>query len=348
MRRWRGLPLALLVWFCCQHGAAAAPPAGGDKSRNVAQKVYLQGVDHYKAGRLAEALAAFRASYDMVPSPNSHLMIARTLRDRGELVEAYDEYAKVVSEAEEAAQRDARYTLAAEASRAERAKLRARLTMITIQVKNPPDDLRLTIGGHPIDRGQWGKPVPVTSGALVALAIAAGRPEQRQELVAVPGGELVVSFDFAAPSQGLAGVPSPLPDKKVDAIPDIPRQPSRAHPGAPDRTWGYVSLGVGAAGFVTFAIFGAINQSTFNDLQSTCPNGHCPTDRSDDVDKGRRAQVIANIGLATGVVGGTLGFILLATGGTPEKSDELARRPRGLVVTDLSVGVGAVRVRGVF
>ncbi len=128
MRRRRGFPLALLIGFCCHQGLAAAPPATSDKSRTVAQKVYSQGVDHYKAGRMVEALAAFRASYDMVPSPNSHLMIARTLRDRGDLVEAYAEYGKVVTEAEEAAQREARYRSAAEASRAERAKLRARLT----------------------------------------------------------------------------------------------------------------------------------------------------------------------------------------------------------------------------
>jgi len=315
----------------------------------VAQKVYSQGVDHYKAGRMVEALAAFRASYDMVPSPNSHLMIARTLRDRGDLVEAYAEYGKVVTEAEEAAQREARYRSAAEASRAERAKLRARLTIITVQVKNPPDDLRIVIGGRPIEREQWGKPVPVTSGALVALAIATGRSEQRQELAAVPGGELTVSFDFSTPPRDVAGVPSPLPDKKsADGVPDIPRQPARPRGPAPDRTWGYVSLGVGAAGFVTFAVFGAINQSTFNDLQSSCSNGHCPIDRTDDVDKGRRAQVIANVGLAVGVVGGTLGFILLTTAGGTDKPDELARRPAGVAVTDVSVGLRSLQMRGVF
>jgi hypothetical protein len=157
-----------------------------------------------------------------------------------------------------------------------------------------------------------------------------------------------VTFDFSAPARDVA-VPSPLPDKKsVDGVPDIPRQPTRSRGPAPDRTWGYVSLGVGAAGFVTFAIFGAINQSTFDDLQSSCPNGHCPTDRSDDVDKGRRAQVIANIGLAAGVVGGTLGFILLTTAGSGEKPEELARRRTGVAVTDVSVGLGAVQVRGAF
>src|SRR5258708_21299079 len=75
---------------------ASGADANATKTMEVAQKVYLQGTAHYKAGRLLEALAAFRASYDMVASPNSHLMIARTLRDKGAIAQAYAEYDRVV------------------------------------------------------------------------------------------------------------------------------------------------------------------------------------------------------------------------------------------------------------
>src|SRR5258706_6853431 len=140
---------------------AIGAPRKVDRAKEVAQKVYLQGVDHYRAGRLLEALAAFRASYDMVPSPNSHLMIARTLRDRGALVDAFVEYGKLVAEADAAAQRDPKYDATSRASRDERSKLRERLTLITVQVKEPAQDLRVTLGNRIVDRANLGEAVPV-------------------------------------------------------------------------------------------------------------------------------------------------------------------------------------------
>src|SRR5438445_2077330 len=145
MQERRAIAMALLTSFliCCAWlGTAWGAPtrdASAD-ARDTAQKVYAQGVDHYRAGRLLEALAAFRASYDMVPSPNSHLMVARALRDRGAIVEAFVEYGKLTAEADAAALREPKYEATARASRDERSKLRERLTLITVEVKEPPED----------------------------------------------------------------------------------------------------------------------------------------------------------------------------------------------------------------
>src|SRR3954463_7394738 len=141
-----GLYLSLGTAFAAPKGrprAANAPSAASNKAAKtmeVAQKVYLQGADHYRAGRLLEALAAFRASYDMVASPNSHIMIARTLRDKGDIAQAYAEYDRVVVEADDATLRDSKYQATGDAARAERGKLREKLTMVIVRVRNPPDD----------------------------------------------------------------------------------------------------------------------------------------------------------------------------------------------------------------
>jgi hypothetical protein len=345
--------LTFLLTFFFGYGTASGAPRAGDSAKEVAQKVYVQGVDHYKAGRLLEALAAFRASYDMVPSPNSHLMIARSLREHGELVEAYSELGKVVLEADAAAASDAKYQSAAQASRSERAKLRARLTLVTIFVKEPPEDLRVTVGDRAIDKASWGRPVPVLPGALVARATASGRPEQRQDVAAVPGGDVVVTFDFTARpepivARGIAQSVDSGPFPPGNGIPDIPRQPSRPPPPPRDRTWAYVSFGVGAAGLATFIVAGAINQSTFNSLHDQCPGGRCAPSLASDVEKGRRAQTIANVGFGVAVVGATVGTILWVTGASDAKPEEVARRPGKLVVTDLSLGPHALEVGGVF
>jgi hypothetical protein len=343
-------------------GPASAPLAAtktqAAKTMEVAQKVYLQGAAHYKAGRLLEALAAFRASYDMVPSPNSHIMIARSLRDKGDFAQAYAEYDRVVIEADEAIERDSKYQATAHAARAERSKLREKLTMVIVRVRNPPDDLHVVVGDKPIERTDWGKPVPVLAGALVALGVAGGRPDQRKDLSGFPGDELVVSFDYsAAPTAPIE--PSPPPKKAEDelkptrfapsdAVPDIPRQPPPPRPLPSDRTWAYVALGAGGAGLVTFFAFGALNQSVYNDLQASCPNMHCPGNQQDNVDKGRRYQVLANVGLGLAVVGASVGAILLTSEDNGPPPVDAARRPQRFGVTDVAIGPGSLQVRGSF
>jgi len=370
MRTRRALSLALGLYLSV--GTVVAAPKGrpraansaasntqGAKTIEVAQKVYLQGTDHYRAGRLLEALAAFRASYDMVASPNSHIMIARTLRDKGDIGQAYAEYDRVVVEADQALERDAKYKATADAARAERTKLREKLTMVIVRVRNPPDDLHVVVGDKPIERAEWGKPVPVKAGALVALGVATGRPDQRQELSGFPGDELVVLFDYSSgPPAPVEATPAPKKEEDElkptrfaadDAVPDIPRQPSQPPPPPVDRTWAYVSLGAGGAGFLTFLTFGALNQATYNDLQTACPNAHCPTNQQSEIDKGRRYQAIANVGLGLAVVGGAVGGILLSAGpDTGPPPVDAAKRPPRFLVTDVAIGPGSLEVRGAF
>jgi hypothetical protein len=176
----------------------------------------------------------------------------------------------------------------------------------------------------------------------------------------MPGGDLAVSFDFAAHlrMRGAAPVaaesaperarPDGGPFPSSNAIPDIPRQPPRPVRPPPDRTWAYVSFGVGAAGLTTFITAGAINQSIFNRLEDQCPGGHCAPSQAADADKARSAQVIANVGFGVALVGATLGCILLVNGASEQKTEEVAHRRSHFSLTDLSVGPHAVEVGGVF
>jgi hypothetical protein len=350
-----------LVAFVLSSGVASAAPRGpSNKAKDVAQKVYEQGVDHYRAGRWLEALAAFRASYEMVPSPNSHLMIARTLRDHGELVDSYAEYEKVLAEASAAADGDARYDGAARAARAERSELRGRLTLVTLQLNEPPADVRITIGQRAIERNDWAAPVPVLPGRITVRATASGREDWVQQELAVPGSELVLSIDFSTPPSSVLERRRGSPPERAavppmrfpgDSSVDIPRQPDRSPRREPNRTAAWVAFGVGGAGLATFTLFGIINQSRYDDLQRECPGGHCPAGRADEIDRGRQSQVIANIGFGTALLGGTLGFVLLANANADagaEKAPELARVRKGPSLTGVSVDPHAIEVRGEF
>lgn len=76
------------------------------------------------------------------------------------------------------------------------------------------------------------------------------------------------------------------------------------------RTWAYVAGGVGAGGLVTFAVFGVLARSTYNDLQNQCSGGPCPPDKAGEIASGRTAQTVANVGLVLGVLGAGAGATL--------------------------------------
>jgi hypothetical protein len=103
-----------------------------------------------------------------------------------------------------------------------------------------------------------------------------------------------------------------------------------------------VAGGVGVLGFATFAIFGAMAGSTYNDLQSVCHGGPCPSSKADEISSGKTQQAVANVGLAIGIVG-------LAAGGTMfvlslgHKSSETSAAPAAALLVS-PTGVGA-RVR---
>src|SRR4030095_6450156 len=83
-------------------GAAAGgvlPADASEQQKRSAQSAYKDGAGFLDEGDLERALEAYRRSYDTVASPNSHLMIARVLVLRGDLVAGYLELERVEDEA---------------------------------------------------------------------------------------------------------------------------------------------------------------------------------------------------------------------------------------------------------
>src|SRR6185436_18627726 len=118
---------ALLIFPSLAH-AEGAP---GQDEKAGAQKTFEAGTRLYDAHRYKEALTALRASYQILPSPNSHLMIARCLRDLGNSREAYREFQAVAAEAR---QKGDKYASAATAATEEGDEVKQRLGFVTVRV----------------------------------------------------------------------------------------------------------------------------------------------------------------------------------------------------------------------
>ena len=70
---------------------------------------FLRGKDFLGKKDYEHALAEFRASHDIVASPNTRLEIARCLRAMGKVVEAYAELGRTTVESKEMVAQDNRY-----------------------------------------------------------------------------------------------------------------------------------------------------------------------------------------------------------------------------------------------
>ncbi|MBI5534953.1 MAG: hypothetical protein HY898_19655 [Deltaproteobacteria bacterium] len=314
------------------YAAGVTVEAATAAQKKEAQGKFLKAMTEYEAKKLDKALAGFKASYDIVASPNSHYMIARTLRDLGKLNEAAAEYQGVIDEAS----KDTRYGDTLSSAKSEFDELKTRLAFVTVELKGAGPDAKVEIAGKPLDAAKVGTPVIVEAGAVTVI-VRTAKGEEKKTVTAAVGKTEAVTFDFAAA-----------------AVAPTPTGPTQDQPGGVKvdtkkfgmKQWAYVAGGVGAAGLLTFGIFGLMNNAKYNDLNDACAGGHCPPDKSGDIDTGKKYQTIANVGLVVGIVGIGTGTVLYVLGSKKKPAEQPPASAR--MMPQVAVGPGSVLVTGQF
>jgi len=313
-----------------------------EQDKAQARQQYLVGKQAFAQRKFEEALQGFKGSYDVVASPNSHLMVVNTLVEMERYDEAYVEAQAVAAEAEAAvAAGHAKYGTTAAAAKRTMEWLRPQIGLVTVQVEVAAEPgTVLTVNGKALDSSQWGQPVPVLPGPLTALLTSSGG-EQRREITVQAGGTDTVVFQPPAPT---TPDPEPVPEPKPDASASF----NPFDQSDDQRLAAYVVGGVGATGMLLFAILGGLHLSQHGDLEDQCTDGICPPELEEDADSGRGLQTGANVTLVIGLVGLAGGAALFFTtdwflGGDDEGSaEEQAWRPT------VTVGPGSVGIRGTF
>ena len=319
-----------------QPGAAgAAGPSPQDVA--TAKSQFEKGSGLFKSNKHKEALEAFRASYKAVASPNSHLYIARCLNQLGQKVEAYLEFDAVVTEAQTAGEK---YAATGETAKGERDELGAKLALVTANIASPAPGATLTIGGKTVPEDRWGKPYPAMPGSVDVTLEAPGKPAVKESVSAKAGESKTVSLSLPTGDTSGGEVSSGGDISGGDTGADTTPASSGT---SPLRLPAYIAAGVGVAGFVTFAVAGAMSKSTYSDLEQACGASPCPADRASDVSAGKTQQTVANVGLVVGAVGIAAGatlFVLSLRGG--KKAEPAAAK------TELVVGPAWLGARGTF
>ncbi len=299
------------------------PDVATPVQREQAQQRFARGKELMAKQDYAGALTEFRASHEIVASPNTRLEISRCLRGMGKLVAAYVELGRTSVEAKELLVQDNRYQKAYDAASAERADMAPKLGFVTLNVQNATDATTVTVGGEEIRRAAWGEPAPVAPGATDVVVSTPGHAPAKRTVTLVAGQKATVTID------AMAGEPSPAP-------PPPPPEPAPVETSsgrASLRPWAYVAGGIGAAGLVTFGIFAVMAKSTYDDLNSACNGGPCPSSKNGEISSGKTQQVVANVGLGVGIAGVAIGatlFVLSMPKSTPDSGAALVVTPTGL------------------
>ncbi len=309
--------------------AHAAPAA------NDATALFLKGRKAVEQGNYKEAIEDLRASYASLPSPNTLLLIAHAERGLGNRVRAMKLYEQVEQEASsKVAAGEKRYEVTVVEARKESGNLAKDLGIVVIRITRAPEGLTVKLNGTLIELARQGdtaaaEKVWVEPGELAVHVEADGKSFDAKEAINRESKK-ELTFDFVKNTGGdvaPAPVVAPTPEPALDE--------GKKGGSIPMATW--IAGGVGVAGLATFAIFGAMAKSKYDDLQSCAPR--CDESHRDTADSGKSQQTIANIGLVVGGLGlaTAAGFLVF------KKPDKQSSTTVGL-----GVGPGSIQVVGVY
>jgi hypothetical protein len=296
--------------------AFAAPPAA-DVQR--ATQRFIKGTELLKQGRHAQALEEFKQSYALVPSPNSHLYIARCLAQLGQTRAAWLEFDRTAAEATNGGPK---YAQTHDSALQERDDLSSRLALVAIVVQGADPSASVRVGSYDLPPDRIGQPFPIDPGQVDVVMQAPGRPPVVQTITLRAGERRdVIVAPPAAPVGPVAAVAEAPAPRRLNGL----------------RVGAVVAGAVGVAGFIMFAVEGAASKSTFNSLSATCGGragcaGASPAQRNEansQISSGQTQQTVANVGVVIGAVGIATGVTLLAL--SFRRSPD-ARAPSGQLV----------------
>lgn len=281
-------------------------------------KLYLHGRTLLSQGKLDEALSELEASVELMPSPNTELLVAHALRQLGRKADAMQHYEHVIADAAaRVRQGEKRYQPTLEEAGRWSASLRAELGQLVIVVRAAAQDVRVLVDGAEVkgerDEGarllrvrRWHDP------GKAEVTVRAGEGAELVRTVPVEAGQ-TADLELEAPRPSAAGQPGgtdePALEQGDEAGGELPMPPLAS----------WIAAGVGVVGFAFFAGFGASSASRASTLDECAPR--CTAALREDADTGKTYQTVANVSVVIGAVGlaaaGTIWLVDALSGGEP-------------------------------
>ncbi len=275
-----------------------AKPAASEKAQRPlaelltgpALDAYLKGRDLFDAGDVITGHAKLSEAYELSKNPRLLWNMAACSKSSRNYARAIDELSRFLEDGREVITAD-------QAKRAEevRTTLYSLVSAATLQVT--PASATVLLDGEPLARGTG--PYYLELGKHELRVEQEGYKAETRTLDVKQTKPFTVEVALRAEAPLVAPAPivlAPAPEPAPHAALQRVLAPAEA-----DRTWAYVTLGVGAAGVAAGSAFGLLAVGKKNDLEPLCPSGVCPASAQATLDAANRW---ATLSTASWVVGG--------------------------------------------
>jgi hypothetical protein len=306
-----------------------ALPASAQGSKQEAVTRYKEGRALIEKKQYEEALRELSASYEMLDSPNTLLLMAHAERELGRKAEAAALYEKVIADANDRVARgEERFEKTAADAQGWLDKLSQNLGKITISVSGAPEGTTVRVDGKAVDAARTSEDTMKvdaiwwTAGTVKVEATTADGATRSMNAEIPKGGPATVALDLGDSARDQAPPP----------VDDAASFDSKNLEGKSIPTASWVTGGIGVAGLATFAIFGSMAKSKSSDLDACSPR--CPESERDVADAGKRDQTVANVGLAVGGIGlaAAAGFYIFQSSEPEAGTVDVGVAPTGVLV----------------
>jgi hypothetical protein len=316
------IALGLLAWAS---PCAAAPPDPKAAARRLAD----QGYELYQAGKLDEAIDAFRRADQLFHAPTLVFAQAKANAKAGRLLEARALFQRVINE-KLAPNAPDEFVGAQNSAEGELAALVPRIPTLVVKVSAPAKlHFSVSIDGVRVAPSALDKPIEQNPGQHAVLVM----PETGRGV-----GKNVILQEGESERVELTLTASALPSDS--ARPGVATPPPPP-PGPPNKLLAptIAAFGVGALGLGVGAALGATTLSRASDLDAQCPTHKgCAKSLQPAFTTTNTLAAFSTAGFVLGGAGLTAGVILLLV---PSKRD-------APTAAALSFGPGSVTLRGSF
>ncbi|HEY3236563.1 MAG TPA: tetratricopeptide repeat protein, partial [Polyangiaceae bacterium] len=197
-----GAALMGVMLFASAVQAEGVPP---DKAKpqevKKANKAFGEGIKLFQKGDYEKAIKVFQQAHDIVARPDASLMIARSYRELGQLVEARAQFDKAKSEAEAAGKTSKKkdeYAQTIQQIDKDIADLDGILVKLEIALVDAPEGTKVDIDGDPVNQ-DLSKPVLSSPGTLSITATAPDGKKVTEQIQVNAGQTTKVELNFSKP-----------------------------------------------------------------------------------------------------------------------------------------------------
>jgi hypothetical protein len=314
-----GFGFALAMMLVARPNAAWAI---ADSNKEAVRSLSNQAATDFEQQRYEAAQDKFSRAYEIAKVPKLAVWAARANEKLGHLVTAYELYRQALAlqqndlwkgDAQQKAQKDAQVELE---------KLQPRIPKLTVVIEGVnPNEVSVKVDDEEVPNALLGverladpgqrKIVGKHGDQVVSESATLAEGEKRQ---------IVLKFrNSAAPVVSKPGA-AKVPQANQDATPSNGSVPTKtksenssrvsSHSGS-QRTWGWIGVGIGAAGVALGATTGLVVAIKYPDLNSKCPDrNNC---NSSEVNTYHTLRTVSPIGFIAGGVAAAAGVTLLLT-----------------------------------